>query len=239
MLEREWVSVRDPDDDHLRYTFDVSFLLSRYTCIYGAGCPGINGDEVVGCCEHGAYYTEDDERERIESLVAELGPDLMDRYENAVANGVTELDDDGEAKTRVVDGGCIFSNRAGFPAGTGCAFHVLAVSRGEHHMTYKPTVCWQVPLHRAIEEVVGNDGEKLEVHTIGPFERGTWGEGGADFDWWCLDHAEAFGGREPVYLSMEHELREMVGDEVYEQLSVHLDGRRRQRNVPAFLPLVD
>jgi hypothetical protein len=33
---REWVSIDDPEsNDHLRYTFDVSFLLSSYTCIYG------------------------------------------------------------------------------------------------------------------------------------------------------------------------------------------------------------
>jgi hypothetical protein len=42
MLEREWVSIADPEDPHYRYVFDVSFLLSSYTCIYGAGCPGIH-----------------------------------------------------------------------------------------------------------------------------------------------------------------------------------------------------
>lgn len=239
MLEREWVSIRDPEDDHLRYTFDVTFLLSNYECIYGAGCPGINGDEVVGCCEHGAYYVEDEERERIEGLVDELGPEFLDRYAYAQKRGVSVRDEDGEWKTRVVNGGCIFVNGADFPAGSGCAFHVLAMARGEHHMTYKPTVCWQVPLHREIGELTANDGETLEVHTIGPFERGTWGGGGADFDWWCIDgHLEAFAGRRPVYVSMEHELRAMVGDEVYEQLAEHLDTRRRQRKRPSFLPVV-
>ena len=105
-------------------------------------------------------------------------------------------------------------------------------------MTHKPVVCWQVPLHRTIDTKVGNDGEEVEVHTIAAYERGTWGEGGADFAWWCTEEQDAFIGRDPVYRSMEHELREMVGDPVYDELADHLDSRRRQKNVVRFLPVV-
>jgi hypothetical protein len=97
-------------------------------------------------------------------------------------------------------------------------------------MTYKPVVCWQVPLHRTIEEQVANDGATLEVHTIAAFERGHWGEGGADFGWWCLEDAAAFVGDRPLYRSMERELREMVGDTVYDELAGFLDRRRKQRH---------
>ena len=45
LLAREWVSIRDPEDEHRLYTFDVSFLLSGYRCIYGAGCPGITDED--------------------------------------------------------------------------------------------------------------------------------------------------------------------------------------------------
>lgn len=242
MLEREWVSVRDPDDDHLRYTFDVSFLLSRYRCIYGAGCPGIRpgiDHPALGCCQHGAYYVDDDERQRVETeALEELDAELMQLHADARQHGITELDEDGEAKTRVVDGACVFLNRAGWPAGEGCALHVLAMRRGEHHMTYKPTVCWQVPLHRSIEEQVANDGESLSVHTIAAFERGTWGEGGAEFGWWCTEQPEAFVATQPLYRSMEAELRAMVGDVVYEELAAFLDRRRRRRDTVRFLPVV-
>ena len=37
MLDREWVSLTDPDEPHERYLFDVSFLTSSYSCIYGQG----------------------------------------------------------------------------------------------------------------------------------------------------------------------------------------------------------
>lgn len=242
LLEREWVTIRDPGNDHRRYTFDVSFLLSSYTCIYGAGCRGIHPgeqDPVLGCCLHGAYLNEDDDAAELQRLVDdELDTETMQYHDEAKHGGTVVEDDEGESHTRVVDGGCIFLNRAGFEAGEGCALHHLALRRGEHHMTYKPTVCWQVPLHRTIDEQVANDGEPLEIHTIAAFERGHWGDGGADFGWWCLDDDTAFVGSRPVYRSMEAELREMVGDAIYEELAAHLDRRRRQRNTVEFLPVV-
>ncbi len=239
MLEREWVSLRDPHDAHLRYTFDVSFLLSRYRCIYGQGCPGIYDRADVGCCVHGAYYVDEEERERVERAVSDdLDEEVMQFHAEARARGVTERDADGEAKTRIHDGACVLLNRPGWPGGMGCALHVLAQRRGEHHMRFKPTVCWQLPLHRSIEEQVANDGRPLQVHTIAPFERGTWGEGGADFHWWCTEQPAAFTDRLPLYRSMEWELRAMVGEEVYEELRAFLDEQGRRRSGLEFLPLV-
>lgn len=241
-LDREWVTLRDPHDVHRRYTFDVSFLLSSYTCIYGAGCQGIHPgaqDPVLGCCLHGAYLNDDDDGDELQRIVdEELDASTMQHHRRASRRGVLTTDDEGETLTRVVDGGCIFLNRRGFAAGEGCALHHLAERRGEHHMTYKPTVCWQVPLHRTIDEQVANDGETLEVHTIAAFERGHWGDGGAEFGWWCLDDDTAFVADRPVYRSMEAELRAMVGDPVYEELAGHLDRRRRQRHRVRFLPVV-
>jgi hypothetical protein len=242
LLEREWVTVVDPEDDHRHYTFDVSFLLSGYTCIYGAGCQGVRSDgpdETVGCCLHGAYLNEDDDADELARLVTEeLDGEAMQLHAEALADGVLEEDDEGESHTRVLDGACIFQNRAGFAAGTGCALHHLAERRGEHHMTFKPTVCWQLPLHRTIDERTANDGGTLEVHTIAAFERGHWGEGGADFDWYCLEDPAAFRGRRPLYRSMERELRTMVGDAVYGELAGYLDRRRRQSGTVRFLPVV-
>ncbi len=241
MLEREWVSVRDPHNAHLRYTFDVSFLLSSYQCIYGAGCEGVHPgaqDPAIGCCVHGAYLNEDDDADALANLVEEaLDPTTMQFHREALADGMFATDDDDEVHTRLVNGGCIFANRSDFAGAPGCVFHHLALRRGEHHMTYKPTVCWQVPLHRTIEEQVANDGEVLEVHTIAAYERGHWGEGGSAFDWWCLDDATAFVGNSAVYRSMEHELRAMVGDAVYNELAAYLDERASSPGV-RFLPVV-
>lgn len=243
MLNREWVTVVDPDNDHLHYTFDVSFLLSNYECIYGNGCPGVDpdgGDPDKACCIHGAYMTEDDgsEEQLIADALAQLGPDRMQFHELAITEGVWQTDDEGERHTRIVDGACLFANRADFDGRIGCALHHLADDLGEHHMTHKPVVCWQVPLHRAVEEKVANDGGTLEVHTIAAYERGTWGEGGADFHWWCTEEADAYVAKRPLFESMEHELREMVGDDVYEDLTLYLRKRSRQHNHVRFLPLV-
>lgn len=242
MLSREWVTVTDPDDDHRRYTFDVSFLLSSYTCIYGAGCEGLQPgqqDPALGCCGHGAYLDgDDDDADELARLVAEeLDPAIMQYHARARRLGPTASDPDGELRTRRVDGGCIFANRTGFAGGIGCALHHLAEARGEHHATYKPTVCWQIPLHRTIEESDANDGGTLETHTIAAYERGHWGPGGAAFGWWCLDDELAFVGRDPLYRSMEVELRRMVGDAVYAELAAHLDRRRRSASTVRFLPL--
>lgn len=242
MLEREWVSVRDPDDDRVRYTFDVSFLLSSYTCIYGTGCEGVHPgqqDPAIGCCVHGAYLNDDDDAAELTALVHErLDAERMQFHALALAGGVLTEDEDGDPLTRVVDGGCIFANRSGFAGGAGCALHHLATAEGRHHSAYKPTVCWQVPLHRTIEEQTANDGGTFEVHTIAAYERGHWGEGGADFGWWCLDDERAFVGRQPVYRAMAVELTLMVGAAVYGELADHLDARRRQRSRVRFLPLV-
>jgi len=241
VLEREWVSLRDPEDATTRYTFDVSYLLSGYTCIYGAGCQGTRDDrpdDVVGCCLHGAYYVDRKERRRVEKLVKKLGPEFMQYYDDAREGGVTEIDDEGEAKTRVIDEGCIFLNRADFAKGKGCAFHHYAIERGEHHATHKPTVCWQLPLHRTIDETVGNDGNELTVHTITAYERGTWGEGGAAFFWWCTEDPAAFTGKQPVYISMATELTMMVGPAVYAELVEYLSRKRRARSPVTFLPMV-
>lgn len=242
MLEREWVTLIDPADDHRRYTFDVSFLLSDYTCIYGAGCQGIHPgeqDPVLGCCLHGAYLNEDDDADELARIVAEdLDPSTMQFHRSAVRRGLYTEDEDGEVHTRVHKGGCILLNRSGFAGGEGCALHHLAEREGVHHMTHKPVVCWQVPLHRTISEDTADDGGTLEIHTIAAFRRGDWGEGGADFGWWCLDDDTAFVGQRPVYRSMETELRTMVGDAIYDELAGYLDGRRGQRGRVRFLPTV-
>lgn len=240
---REWVTIPAPDDpDHRRYTFDVSFLLSAYQCVYGAGCRGIvdpaDSRPDVGCCEHGAYLTDDDDGAELARVVREeLDPSVMANHAEAMSRGVLEQDDEDETRTRTVHGACIFANPETSDAPTGCALHHLDLRHGRDPVTTKPTVCWQLPLHRTIDEQVANDGHMREEHRIEAFERGMWGEGGADFAWWCLDDPAVFAGRQPVYRSMGTELRLMVGDDVYDALAVHLDSRRRQQNVPRYLPM--
>jgi hypothetical protein len=239
MLERDWVSIIDPDDAHQRYLFDLSFMLSSYQCIYGRGCPGTaeGWDPERGCCRVGAHYMDEDERVWVEGLVEELGPEWMQRYHEAKRDGVSAREADGDARTRVRGGACIFLNRGDFPTGAGCALHHYAVGNGFHHSDKKPEVCWIVPLRREVEESVADDGEAMWTTTITSYDRGAWGPGGAEFAWWCTEEPEAYTAPEPVYRSTETELRKMVGDAVYDELAAYCDDRRRHAKRPLPFPV--
>lgn len=234
MLDREWISILNPDDHHDRYVFDVSFLLSTYECIFGAGCPGTDPEKGAsfGCCTVGAHYVDADDREAVESTVDLLGPDYLQHYAEVVRRGVSAKVAGEEGRTRVTGGGCIFLNREGWHRGPGCALHQFAVERGEHHMTYKPEVCWVVPLRREVLDITADDGEEAWITTITSYDRGAWGPGGAEFSWWCIDEAVAYPGRQPVYESMEAELRAMTSDAVYAELVEYLEDRRTRARKP-------
>ncbi len=92
--------------------------------------------------------------------------------------------------TRVVDGACIFLNRPDHPNGAGCAFHQAAVSRGESYLDWKPEVCWQVPMRLDYHR---DDNDHL-TYILREWKRRDWGEGGADFHWWCTEDPLAFVG---------------------------------------------
>ena len=239
--EREWVTVVDPDEPQLRYVFDTTFLLSRWSCLYGRGCPGTKASlpPDVGCCGLGAYYVDEGDRARVELLAMELGADEWQHRRRGRRGGVTRLDAEGAAHTRVVDGACIVLNRAGFPGGAGCALHRRALAEGVHPLQRKPEVCWLVPLRREVEEGVGDDGEPIWTTTVTSFDRGAWGPGGADFAWWCTtDGDDAYDGLAPVYRSMEAELRAMSSDAVYEELAAYLEVRYGEAHPPLPMPAV-
>src|SRR4051812_39453602 len=102
----------DPQDPETIYRVDLTWLTSRWTCIFGVGCPGIYADRPDdGCCTLGAHYSDEDDRARIERSARDLTDALWQYSKAGRRDGVSELDADGEAKTRVVDGACIFLNR--------------------------------------------------------------------------------------------------------------------------------
>ena len=77
--------------------------------------------------------------------------------------------------------------------------------------TYKPEVCWQLPLRREDNE----DEDGHVTSTIIEWQRRNWGDGGYEFHWWCTEAPEAFVGATPVYRTMRDELIELVGKRVY------------------------
>ncbi|MCB0993107.1 MAG: hypothetical protein R2770_05885 [Acidimicrobiales bacterium] len=222
---REWISFDDPDEERT-WMFDVTFLGSGYGCIYGRGCQGIGPepDEAIGCCEHGAYMSDEaDERAVTDAVARYLGPDnwqlqVDDPFETVSSD--PEADDASTSrKTKVVDGACVFLNRADFARGAGCALHLAALDGDVSPHELKPEVCWQVPVRREDHET-----ETGHIYTmVREWARRDWGEGGADFGWWCTTDPSALNHARPAYVSLRDELVAICGEHIYDELARRMD----------------
>ncbi|HEV2086961.1 MAG TPA: hypothetical protein VGR21_01490, partial [Cryptosporangiaceae bacterium] len=201
---REWVEFVHPTDDERIFRADLTWLLSRWTCIYGAGCHGIAADGPdAGCCSHGAYFSDDDDQRRVAAAVARLTPELWQHQPRAFRTWMARDAVSGEQnrlRTARRNGACVFLNEVGFEGGAGCALHALALTEGVHPLTTKPDVCWQLPVRRAQEWVTRLDETVVLVESLGEFDRRAWGSGGHDLHWWCTSAPEAHVGTQPVYL---------------------------------------
>lgn len=212
---RSYVSFDDPDGD--RWIFDVSFLTSNWTCIYGNGCQGIVGDPELGalqgCCSHGVHLLDDDDQHRVAHAASRLEArhwqsiDLVSRDDD-----LFQVDEDGDTLTAVHEGACIFLNGPDAPTGAGCALHYASVEAGEPPHTWKPVACWQLPLR--IEKM--NDSSERTTWMVRSWDQEDWGAGGATFDWWCTSDPHAYIGAVPVYEAMREELVELIGEEPWE-----------------------
>jgi hypothetical protein len=221
----EWVSFEDPDEERT-WVFDVTFLLSPWTCIFGRGCQGVltgpAPELLQGCCSYGAHFTDEEDVARVEAAADTLSEDDWQFRSQGRRRGVVKTNRAGDTVTRMVQGACIFLNRPDFAGGPGCALHMAAVRRGQLPMALKPNVCWQLPLRR--EDV--EDGAGHVTSTVRQWDRKDWGAGGFEFHWWCTEAPEAFTGKEAVYVHMRHELIGLAGEKVYAMVAEYLDARR-------------
>jgi len=226
----EWISFEDPDHDRT-WVFDVTFLMSNWTCIYGHGCQGVlteaSPELAEGCCSYGAHFIDDEDLAEVEAAAARLSAAEW-QLRSRARNGFVKTARDGTRTTKLVDGACIFLNRPGFHRGPGCALHVGASDAGESFVNWKPDVCWQLPLR--LQEHTDDYGHVTS--TIREWKRRDWGEGGAEFHWWCTESHDAFVGHRRVYEYLQDELVQMVGSGVYGLLVSQL----RSRNSRALLP---
>ncbi|WP_225723495.1 MULTISPECIES: hypothetical protein [Corynebacterium] len=285
---REWLEFLDPADPEHIISLDLTWLLSSYRCRFGTeSCLGIDaGARDVGCCGHGAFLTDEDDRSRLREMAERLGPEdwqhwgrcheqagdpaghatgregagastdadagvrgsgEQERLEQGRVEPWLEWDelenDEGEMepalKTVVVDGACIFANRAGFPAGTGCALHAYALKHGLSIVDSKPEVCWQLPLRRLEEWEVRPDGVEQLRTTITEYNRRGWGNGGEDFDWYCTTDPTCHAGADPLWRTHKEELEELIGAPAYEVLAQHCEQREKLAALsPSGLPLI-
>lgn len=221
------------DLDGVTYEFDLTFLTSNWCCIFGDGCLGVltaPAPELVhGCCTYGAHFIDKDDRKRVAALVEQLtDADWQFKSRAEAKGGPIHRNKHGEWVTRTVQGACIFANRTDFASGPGCALHAKAVAVGERPIDWKPQVCWQVPLR--FDETTDDLGHTT-VH-LREWKRRDWGEGGAEFHWWCTESSEAFVEHRPVYQTLATEIAELVGDAVYAELVAVIERRPIETFVP-------
>jgi hypothetical protein len=93
---RAWVEFADPADDEQVFRCDLTWLTSRWTCIFGAGCHGIQATfPDDGCCSLGAHFSDADDERRVARHVARLTPDIWQHHDVGHTSGwVQEVDDD-------------------------------------------------------------------------------------------------------------------------------------------------
>jgi hypothetical protein len=234
--DHEWISFEDPGEART-WVFDVTFLLSSWTCLYGAGCRGVLDHDATslqhGCCTFGAHFIDDDDVRSVAAHAARLSASQWQFKRQGARAGFAEPDPDDPAitKTKLHHGACIFLNRSNFKRGAGCALHVAALDAGERPIDWKPDVCWQLPL-RLYEET---DVHGHVTSTLREWKRRDWGEGGDNFHWWCTESADAFAADTSgtVFGTLRSEITELVGEAVYALLGEALDRRVRR---PAPLP---
>ena len=223
----EWISFTDPTEDRT-WTFDATYLMSNHRCIFGEGCKGVlDGDAtdmMQGCCSYGAHFVDEDDVQTVVKAFINVKPEHMQFYNDAVEKGFLdagEPDSDGNpvTVTRLVDDACIFLNRPDFEGGAGCALHIAALEAGARPLDWKPNVCWQVPMR--LEHATDETGHV--VSQLREWKRRDWGDGGAEFHWWCTEAPEAFSDRQPVYQSLRDEIVELIGEDIYEMMVTQLE----------------
>jgi hypothetical protein len=216
------VPVEEVQDGAVVWRFDVEFLRSNWTCLWGRGCLGILSEPAPelgqGCCSVGAEMGDQDEARLISALAATLEPARFQFHGEARAEGI--FADASRTNTRVVDGACIFLNRPGFDGGAGCALHLAAVEFGEPPRDWKPSVCWQLPIRVDWHDA----GNGSEVATVRRWTRADWGEEGKTMAWCCTEGERAYVGDRPVVESLAEELETIVGPDVFAQLRRRLGG---------------
>ncbi len=241
LFPRAWVEFPDPADDSQVFRCDLTWLTSNWMCIFGQGCKGIYADRPLdGCCTLGAHFSDKDDEKRVKKFVKQLDREHWqfhpDNRPGGHAKDWIETDEDGDRKTAVHEGACIFLNRPGFEGGEGCALHGLALRKDMHPLETKPDVCWQLPIRRTFRDVELPDGTAYTEVSIGEYDRRGWGPGGHDLDWYCSGNTEAHVGATPVYISNAPELVEMMGQKAYDELVRHCEAHVRSRSALAIHP---
>lgn len=208
MQIKRWLSLEINDST---WIVDVQFMLSGYSCTFGSGCPGIQGDPDVGCCAIGTPLYKDEE-DTVAKRVAQLTPEDWQFYGHKWRKRVKRKSLGSRYNTAIHSHngreGCIFANRGDFHSGAGCAFHAAALRRGEKPIDWKPFTCWAVPM--GVSEI-----PSMNTYVVRMIDRAEWTNGIPDYDvvgWWCSDDNVSWASPNPVFMSHSEEWKRIISD---------------------------
>ena len=225
-----------PGKERKQWQIDVTFLMSSWRCIFGQGCQGVLTEPapelIQGCCSYGAHESEKKVKEKVEKLAKRLGDDEWQFKSVGLKKGVWANAGKDEWRTRLHQDACVFLNRPDFEAGPGCALHLHALNTGQHFAETKPTVCWQLPL-RSFDRDEEDEFRHVGAHGVRPRGLGRRWRGVR-----LVVHRGRRGVHrpEPVYRSMETELRLMLGDAVYDEIVKYCDARLEEARCRSRIP---
>ena len=224
---REWVEFPDPADPEHVVRADLTWLSSAWTCIFGRGCAGVvEGRPDDGCCSHGAFFTDEDDL-----TPGHRGRRRADRRRLAARRRRPRRVDRGgrrRRRPRTASARCApgsstapasSSTGPGFPGGSGCALHRMALRTGVHPLTTKPDVCWQLPVRREQEHVDRPDGTRVlrdDDRRVRPPRLGR--RAAHDLHWWCTGSPAAHVSPEPLVDTYAAELTALLGAAAYAEL---------------------
>ncbi len=97
-------------------------------------------------------------------------------------------------------------------------------------MDWKPTICWQVPIFTSTDD-------ETNITQVRACRQTDWGRDGI-LNWWCTETPDAFTATQPLYVTMEPELRRVAGDAVYDELAAYCQARNGVlKPPPVLLPM--
>ena len=226
---RAWVEFDDPGDKTQRFKCDLTWLASRWSCIFGAGCQGIYADRPDdGCCTLGAHFSDKADEKRTKQFVKLLGPDDWQFYD--VGSPQERLDRDRRGR-RAQDRRARGRLHLPEPARASTAARAARCTAGRSATATtrsrpSPTSagsCRSAGLFREVER--GDKTSYTEV-TITEYDRRGWGEGGHDLDWYCSGNTEAHGAHRAGLRLERTRAVELMGQAAYDILRRALRGVR-------------
>ena len=231
----EWVSFEDPDEERT-WVFDLTFLTSPWTCIYGRRVPrrphGSGRRPRAGLLQLRRPLRR---RGRRGQAMLELrraahpGAVAVPRRGHRKA-GPTKVNKAGEIKTRLVDGACIFLNRPGFEGGIGCALHSAALEPPASARSTGSPRC--AGSSRCGSRTTPRTPTATSPPRCGSGSGATGARAAPSSTGGAPSPTTPSSTTRPVYETLRDEIVEMVGQKAYDLLAEHVASRGTERYLP-------